>query len=63
MAYGDVKDLTQRTAADRVLRKKAFNIAKGPKYDRYQRALASMLHKFLDKKTPDSGIKPIPQNE
>ena len=33
MAYGDFKDLKRRTAADNVLRDKAFNIAKTPKYD------------------------------
>ena len=32
MAYGDFKDLTRRTASDKVLRDKAFNIAKNPKY-------------------------------
>ena len=42
MAYGDFKDLAKRTAADKVLRDKAFNIAKDPKYDRYQRGLVSM---------------------
>ena len=36
---------------------KAFNIAKNPKYDRYQRGLASMVYKFFDKKTSGSGIK------
>ena len=30
MAYGDVKDLKKRTAADEVLRDKTFNIAKDP---------------------------------
>ena len=35
MAYGDFKDLKMRTAADKVLRDKAFNIAKNPKYDGY----------------------------
>ena len=40
MAYGDFKDLNRRTAADQVLRDKAFNIAKIPKYDGYQRRLA-----------------------
>ena len=50
MAYGDFKDLAKRTAADKVLRDKAFNIAKDPKYDGYQRALAYMVHKFFDKK-------------
>ena len=33
MVYGDFKDLNRRTAADKVLRDKAFNIAKNPKYD------------------------------
>ena len=32
MAYGDFKDLAKRTAADKVLRDEAFNIAKNPKY-------------------------------
>ena len=36
------KDLKERTAADKVLRDKAFNIAKDPKYDGYQRGLSSM---------------------
>ena len=33
MAYGDFKDLNRRTFADKVLRDKAFNVAKNPKYD------------------------------
>ena len=37
MAYGDFKDLTRRTASDKILLDKAFNMAKNPKYDRYQR--------------------------
>ena len=50
MAYGDFKDLKRRTAADNVLRDKAFNIAINPKCDGYQRALASMVYKFFEKK-------------
>ena len=49
MAYGDFKDLAKRTTADEVLRDKAFNIAKNPKYDGYQGGLASMVYKFLIK--------------
>ena len=49
MAYGDFKGLAKRTAFDKVLRDKAFNIAKNPKYDGYQRGLASMVCKFFDK--------------
>ena len=63
MAYGDFKDLAKRTAADKVLRDKAFNIAKDSKHDGYQRALASMVYTFCDKKTAGSGIKSIPQNK
>ena len=43
MAYEDFKDLVRKTASDKFLRDKAFNIAKNPKYDRYQRGLASMV--------------------
>ena len=50
MAYGDFKDLARRTATDKVLRDKAFNIAKDPKYDGHQRGLASTIYKFLIKR-------------
>ena len=64
MAYGDFKDLAKRTAADKVLKDKAFNIAKDPKYDEYQRRLASMVYQFFDRKTKRSGIKnEIKQNQ
>ena len=43
MAYGDFKDLARRTASDKFLRDKAFNIAKNIKYDGYQRSLPSMV--------------------
>ena len=56
MAYGDFKDLKRRTTSDKVLRDKAFNIAKNPEYDGYQRRLASMVYKFLDKKSAGSGV-------
>ena len=36
---------------------KAFDIAKNPKYDKYQRGLASMVYKIFDKKTSGSSIK------
>ena len=47
MAYGNFKELKRRTASDKILRDKAFNIAKNPKYDGYQRGLASVLYKFF----------------
>ena len=55
MAYGGFKDLTKRTAADKVLRDKTFKIASDQKYDGYQRGLASMVCKFSDKKPQGSG--------
>ena len=42
MTYGDFKDLTRRIASDKILRDKAFNIAKNPKYDEYY-ILTSMV--------------------
>ena len=56
MAYGDFKDLKRRTGSDKILRDKAFNIAKNPKYDGYQRGLASMVYKFFHK---NSALLPI----
>ena len=40
IAYGDFKRLDRRSAADKVLYDKAFDIAKNPKYDGYQSGLA-----------------------
>ena len=74
-AYSDSKDLTKRTVADKILKNKAFNTAKDPKYDGYQRGLASMVYKFFDSKVAStdersvgSGAKRVntkiaPQNE
>ena len=59
--------------ADKVLRDKAFNIAKNSKYDGYQRGIASIVYKFFDEKsasladksTKGSGVntKFAPQNQ
>ena len=56
MAYGDFKDLKRRTASDKVLRDKAFNIAKNPKYDRYQRGTAPMVENFFHSKSKSGGV-------
>ena len=56
MAYGDFKDLARRTTSDNVLRDKAFNIAKNPKYDGYQRGLSSVVYKCFDKRSTGSGV-------
>ena len=51
MAYGKSKHLVKRTQSDKVLQNKVFKIASDPKYDGYQRGLASMSYKFFDKKS------------
>ena len=56
MAYGKYKDLQKITQSDKVLKGKAFEIAKTPKYDGYQRELASMVYKFFDKESKGTGI-------
>ena len=60
MAYGKSKDLGKITKSDKVLRDKAFKIAIDSKYDGYQRGLASMVYKFLDKKSSASGVDTEP---
>ena len=55
-AYADHKDLINRTEADKFLRDKAYDIASNPKYNGYQRGLASMVYKLFDKKSTGSGI-------
>ena len=62
-AYSDSKDLTKRTIADKNLKNRAFDIAKDPKYDGYQKGLASMVYKFFDSKVSGSGAKLISENE
>ena len=49
MVYGYFKNLTRGTASDKILRGKAFNIAKNPKYDGCQMGLALMVYKCFDK--------------
>ena len=49
MAYEDFTDLNRRTTYDKTMRGKAFNIAKNPKYDGYQRGIPSMVYKFFYK--------------
>ena len=51
MAYGNFKDLSKRTIADKILCDKAFNIAKNLKCDGYQCRRASIVYEFFfDKK-------------
>ena len=57
MAYAGYKDLLKRAASDKVLRYKAFNIAKNPKYDEYQRVLALFFRKFFNKQPSGAAAK------
>ena len=43
--------------SDKVLKVKAFAFANNPKYDGYQRGLASMVYKIFDKKSKGADIK------
>ena len=54
MAYG--KAMMRRTQSDKVLRDKTFKIASDPKFDGYQRGLASMVYKFFGKKSSGGNI-------
>ena len=56
MAYCKSKDITKRTQSRKALKDKVSKIATDPKYDGYQRGLASMVYKFSDKKSSGSGV-------
>ena len=54
-AYSDSKDLAKRTISGKTFKYRSYEIAINRNYDGYQRALASMVYKFFDKKT-ESGM-------
>ena len=56
MVYGDFKDLTRRSASDKILHDKAINIAQNRKYG-YQRGLVSLVYNFFDKKLQVEPLK------
>ena len=53
---GGFKDLARRTTSHKIFRDSAFNIAKNPKFDGYQRDLASMVYRFFDKMSAGRAI-------
>ena len=59
MTNGDFKDIARRTASDKVLRDKTFNVAKTRKCGGYQKELASMVYKFFDKKSTSLSDKSV----
>ena len=58
MAYGDFINFSRITGSDKLLRSKAFNIAKNQKYDGYQRKLDSIVYKFFNKRTYGGCVEP-----
>ena len=46
-AYYDTNNLANKAIPDKVLKEKVDEIARNPKYDGYQRALANIVHKFF----------------
>ena len=59
----DILKIQQEKQLLIVLSNKAFNIAKNPKYDGYQRCLTSMVYKFFDKKNLSGVNNEIKQNQ
>ena len=57
MDYGDFKDLTRKTASNKIMCDKVFNISKKSKYDGYQRSVAPMVYKFFYKNTARGTVK------
>ena len=57
MSYKKFRDLQKRTQSDIALKNKALKIASNPKYNGYERGLASMVYKFFDKKSKGSGLR------
>ena len=62
MAYNNFKDLEERTQSDIVLKNKALKIASNPKYNGYERGLASMIYKLFDKNSKGSGLEENQEN-
>ena len=57
MAYNKFKDLEKRTQSDIILKDKGLKISGNPKYNGYERGLASMVYKFFGKKSKGSSLK------
>ena len=60
LAYGESEDLARRTESGKLLGDEAFEITSNPKYDGYQKGLASAVYKFFNKKSSGSGIATKP---
>ena len=58
-AYSESKDLAKRTDLDKILKDRAFEIARNHNYDVYQGALASMNYMIFDKETGSGAIASV----
>ena len=58
-----LQELAKTAASDKFLRDKAFNIAENPEYDGYQGGLGSMVYKFFDKKSKESGVNIVKSSD
>ena len=47
VTYSNNKDLAKRTISDKILKERAYEIARNRKYDGYQRRLVRMAYKKL----------------
>ena len=63
LGYSKYQDLTITKQLNKVLRDQVFKIASNPIDDGYQRALASMVFKFFDKKTKGNGVNFMPNQQ
>ena len=55
-SYAKYKDRLNRKQSDIVLKNKALKITTDPRFNGYQRGLASMVYKFFNERTKGSGI-------
>ena len=53
----EILKILRKTTSNKTFRDKAFNIAKKPKYDRYQRVITFMVHKFFYKTAAGGAVK------
>ena len=63
MVYGNFKNLSRRRASDKVLRDKAFNIAKNRKYDGFHCGPTSVNYKFFDNQTSGASTSALRANK
>ena len=55
MAYCVCENLAERIVSGKIIRDKALEIANNPKYDEYQKDLASFIYKLFDKRSSKEG--------